>query len=142
MYRLVIRPPQPDFRLYAVPQEIKVANANEVRLTSLALRRGGTTLLRVGAERIDGFAEPIEVDVEGIPEGVHCETGWLGADQQTLWLVLRADEDVEAWAGRFKSWGGPRRGIRPWFAVRDRGLSLGARPMSHRPGLNSGWLGN
>jgi hypothetical protein len=114
IYRLAIRPPRPDFRLHAVPHEIKVANNNEVRLTSLALRRGGTNVLRVAAERLDGFSEPIEVRVEGLPEGVSSEPAWLGANQDTLWLVLKAAENAEPWAGPIRVVGTATQGDQQW----------------------------
>lgn len=120
IYRLAIRRPEPDFRLHAVPQEIKVANNNEVRLTALALRRGGTNVLRVAAERLDGFAEPITVHVEGLPEGVSCEPAWLGPNQDTLWLVLKASDDAEAWAGPIQIVGKAAQG--------DREIVRAARP--------------
>ncbi len=102
VYRLAIRPQQPDFRLHAVPQELQVANANEVKLTSLAVRRGGTTTLKIVVERLEGFSSQVSLVVEGLPKGVECKNVLLEPGQDTAWLVFVAAEDTEQWAGSIK----------------------------------------
>lgn len=99
VYRLVIRSPHPDFRLHAVPQELKVANDNEVRQTSLTLRRGATDVLRVSAERIDGYSEEIRISAENLPAGVSCPEVVLGPNQSVAYLVFTAAEDAAEWSG-------------------------------------------
>ena len=99
VYRLAIRPLQPDFRLHAVPQELQVANANEVKLTSLAVRRGGTVSLRVNIERLDGFNSEVAIHAEGLPAGVQCRSVTLESGQDTAWLVFVAGENTQNWTG-------------------------------------------
>jgi hypothetical protein len=102
VYRLEIRNEQPDFRLYAVPEEIKVASADQIPFHSLVLRRGGTTLLKVSGTRIDGFSGDIQLSVEGLPSGVACAGGVLSAMTPTAWLVFEATEDAAQWAGAIR----------------------------------------
>ena len=62
VYRLSIHPPQPDFRLIAVPRSPTIVNPEQGQLNnsqgtiwSPLLRRGGTELIEVFAVRRDGF---------------------------------------------------------------------------------------
>ncbi len=95
-YRLVIREPTPDFRLYALPQQIKVANANQVVSHAPVIRQGGSCLLRVDVVRIDGFAGQVDLTVTGLPDGVTCREAVLRAGAATAWLVLEAAESAKA----------------------------------------------
>jgi hypothetical protein len=99
VYRLAIRPEAPDYRLYAVPEDIKVANNNQIPFHSLVLRRGGTALLKVSAERLDGFSGDIALSAQDLPAGVSCAGGILTPQQTTVWLVFEAAEDAAEWAG-------------------------------------------
>lgn len=99
VYRFAVRPLKPDFRLHAVPEETRVANPNEVRLTSLAVRRGGTVALKVAVERRDDFDGDIAIEVEGLPAGVQCPSVVLGSNRDTVSLVFLASEDANPWAG-------------------------------------------
>ncbi|MCO6459676.1 MAG: PPC domain-containing protein [Pirellulaceae bacterium] len=99
VYRLRITPEEPDFRLVVFPEQIKVANANQVLLYSPVVRQGGTTLLRLEALRWDGFDGTIEVGVEGLPAGVTCQGAILSGGVNTAWLVFAAEENAAAWQG-------------------------------------------
>lgn len=102
VYRLAIRQPSPDFRLFAIPQQVKVANANQVLGYAPTIRRGGSTLLRVDAVRRDGFNGQIDVSVEGLPEGVRCRGAVMREGTNSAWLVLEADENAPLAAAKIE----------------------------------------
>ncbi len=99
VYRVRIRPEQPDFRLVTYPEQIKVANNNQVLMYSPVVRQGGTTLVKVEALRQDGFDGEIVVSVEGLPQGVTSPGAILGGNVNTAYLVFSAEENAPAWSG-------------------------------------------
>lgn len=86
VYRFTIRPPQHDFRLIAVP-----ANS----LSSLVLRREGRQMIRVFAERQDGFDGEIRVKVEGLPAGVTADEIVIGPSNRMGTLILTASDQAQ-----------------------------------------------
>ncbi len=98
VYRLVIRPEQPDFRLVAVAP-FPTTNRNQTNTWSTLVRKGGTELLEVLAYRLEGFNGEIEVSVEGLPAGVSCPTVTMGPGQDSVPLVFTADENAKEWSG-------------------------------------------
>jgi hypothetical protein len=103
VYRLVIRPPQPDFRVVAVAERIQApVNANAVLAGTVSIRRGGTTLYDVRVERREGFDGEVEITAEGLPAGVTCRSTHLGKSQSTGVLVFQAAEDAAAWSGNIR----------------------------------------
>jgi hypothetical protein len=77
-YRLSIRPPRPDFRLSVAPRNPNVP-------------AGGSIPLTFTATRMDGFDEPIEVELSDLPAGLHSTRGVIGQGQVSATLVLSAD---------------------------------------------------
>lgn len=70
-WRLVIRPAAPDFALVGWGLHMELRNGDRNDLSKpLALRRGATVAVEVAVFRRDGFAGPIDLDVEGLPPGV------------------------------------------------------------------------
>jgi hypothetical protein len=101
VYRLVLRDPQPDFRLVAYPTS-PAANQQQQLQTALAttsIRRGGTIALALIVQRRDEFVGEISVGVEGLPPGVTCPGAVLGGNVTDGSLVLIAADDATAWAG-------------------------------------------
>jgi len=95
IYRLVIRPAQPNFRLVVVSQPVTTpVNANLVRVGGVTIRRGGTTAVNVMVQRQDGFAGEIETTTEGLPLGVSTRGALIGATQNTATLIFEAAEDA------------------------------------------------
>jgi hypothetical protein len=92
VYRLSIRPPQPDFRLVAVPRPPTNAplEGSQRTIWSPLLRRGGAELIEVYAYRRDGFAGEIRVTAENLPAGVTAETILIAAGQNSSTLILHA----------------------------------------------------
>ena len=71
----------PDFTVTATPSTFDVP-------------QGGETTISVKLERIDGFAESVEVKVDGLPAGVTATTLTLGADETAGSILLRAPATV------------------------------------------------
>ncbi len=102
VYRLSIRAPKPDFRLVAAPRMPGLdpdPNKNPPAIWSPLLRRGGTERIDVHAFRLDGYAGPIALGIEGLPEGVTCRETVLAPGANRATLVLEAATDAAAWAG-------------------------------------------
>ncbi|RLS55615.1 MAG: hypothetical protein DWH91_08885 [Planctomycetota bacterium] len=83
VYRLAIRQPAPDYRLVAVPGE---------SVASLMLRKGGREVVRVYADRRDGFTGDIRVTATGLPPGVTTEEITIGSGNIVGTFVLTATE--------------------------------------------------
>jgi hypothetical protein len=77
-YRLRIAPAQPGF-LLQMPSD------------ALTVERGGQAVLKLTAERLGGFAEPISLTVEGLPDGVSVTGTQIAARQTNASLVFKAE---------------------------------------------------
>lgn len=114
VYRLAIRPPDPDFRLLAYPSPPPPTqqNQNQTPLASACVRKGGTVAVAAVVQRRDDFDGEIAVSVEGLPPGVTCVGAVLGGNVDEGSLVLLAGEEAAAWAGPVKVVGRARIGDR------------------------------
>lgn len=81
-YRLTARAPQPDYRLSVAPRNLNVP-------------RGGTVPLTVTAQRIEGFADPIEIQLEGLPAGLTATRGVIARGQNFGTILVTAAADAE-----------------------------------------------
>lgn len=78
-YRLEIDPPAgQDFRLTATPDAINVG-------------QGGSTVVTVTVQRINGFNSPLELRVEGLPAGLTASPGLIPAGAQSAQFTVTAD---------------------------------------------------
>lgn len=100
VYRLIIRKPTPDFRVAVFP-DLPVAppNPQMSNLDSLTIRKGGTGLLRVVVSRQDEFDGEIQLNVEGLPNGVTCSGATIDKKVNTAALVIQASDGIGAWQG-------------------------------------------
>ena len=90
-YRLAIRHETPDFRLIAFPvPPIPEKDSKDIPLWTLLLRRGGVTPIKVIAQRRDGFAGEIQLNVQGLPPGVTCAPATIAASATSAILLLAA----------------------------------------------------
>lgn len=80
-YRLIIREPQPDFRLSMSPEHPGVP-------------QGGNVALTFTAERLDGFEGEIKVRLEDLPPRFHATEGLIQAGESTCSLALYAEADA------------------------------------------------
>lgn len=104
VYRLLIRPATPDFRLLAAVGELgsNPGDANDTTLnvpTVPRLRRGGRVPIVVQVHRMDGYDGPVAVAVEGLPPGVTCPPVSIAAGVNEGAVVLEAAADAAAWRG-------------------------------------------
>lgn len=88
VYRLVIRRPNPGFRLAAAPGSPSGG--------SLQIRKGGSERIRVVAYRQDRFDGEIKVSVTGLPAGVTSEEVVIGPTTDVATLVLTASETASS----------------------------------------------
>jgi hypothetical protein len=93
VYRLRIRPLQPDFRILAIHQAPSVPNIVNPP-DSLVVRQGGNQHLDVYVIRRDGFTGEISVQAQGVPEGVTCPPVTIGPNQAYSPLVFSAAENA------------------------------------------------
>jgi hypothetical protein len=99
VYRLSIRKESPDFRLVALPP-VPTTDPNQMAGTwDLGLRKGDNAQLTVMAFRHDGFNGPVELSVEGLPEGVKCPGAMIAAGQVSATLVFSSAENAADWQG-------------------------------------------
>ena len=103
-YRLIIRPPMPDFRLTVMPATPPGPNKDSKELKSrpCLLRAGGTLALRVIASRRDGLNTPIDIRAENLPAGVRSQGVQLAGDAQSTLLILSAGEGLTNWTGAIR----------------------------------------
>ena len=94
VYRLSIRPEEPDFQLVVLPQYPKRGTIPAVSTWALGLRKGDSRDVQILVLRRDGFREPIEVRAEGLPPGVTCRGSALAANAKTGELIFTAAEDA------------------------------------------------
>jgi hypothetical protein len=82
-YHVVVRPPHPDFRL-----SLSAENPN--------IPRGGATIVTATITRLDGFNSPVEVNVDGLPQGVHATRATIERDMYSADILLSADSTAPA----------------------------------------------
>lgn len=103
LYRLAIRPLEPDFQVLAVAGQPGAAPNNPATpLSGAQLRRGGTMLINVTINRVDDFKGDVQISAEGLPAGVTCRGATVSGDVGTASLVLSATEDAAPWTGDVK----------------------------------------
>ncbi len=113
MYRLLVRPAAPDFRLLTTSGDL-ASNPGENADTTLnvpaipRLRRGGRVPLVVQVQRRDGFDGSVTLAVEGLPPGVTCPPVTIAAGVHQGAVVLAATDDVAAWRGPIRVTGKAR----------------------------------
>lgn len=87
-YRLrVAPPPAPDFRLLLATDAV-------------TLQRKGTAKLKITVDRIGGFKEPIELEVQGLPQHITADKVVANVNQPTVDLTLKAAEQAKIDAAR------------------------------------------
>jgi hypothetical protein len=83
LYRVRITPEQPDFRLIVMPPE-------DSRPDACQLHKDGNELFTVLVWRLDGWNGPVNLSVEGLPEGVTCPPQIIPPGFKQIPLVLSA----------------------------------------------------
>lgn len=98
VYRAVLRQPEPDYRLVALPLHPQAINTGGAP-AAIALRKGDCFKISVMAFRQDGFNEVIDLSVKGLPPGVTCKAASIAAGSNTADMIIQADESAKPWSG-------------------------------------------
>ena len=85
-YRLRIAKPQPDFQV-------------QLASDALSVNRGGEQKLQLTISRSGGFAQPISLQVEGLPDGVSCAPVEVKGKQAQSKATLTFKADAKARVG-------------------------------------------
>jgi hypothetical protein len=114
VYRLVIRQPEPDFRLLAYPNSPPPSQQQQIQtpLAAASVRKGGTAVFTLAIQRRDEFDGEIAVSVEGLPKSVTCAGALLGGNVTDGSLVFVAADEAAAWSGPIKIIGKAKLGDR------------------------------
>lgn len=131
-YRLIVRRPTPHFRLAAVPRSPN-ADQNENRALGLSVRRGGRAMIDVLVQRQEGFDQPIQLAVEGLPEGVTAPEVVVGAGATTGVVVVTAREDAPAATVPLKIVGRAKQGDRQLAVTATPGAVVWPSTVQNRP---------
>jgi hypothetical protein len=102
VYRLVIKPEEPDFRLVAKAVATMTPQEQLLPLQSVVVRKGGTAIIPVSVDRRDGFDGDVTISVEGLPAGVTCAGAVVGGSVERTQLVIAAAEGAAAASGPIK----------------------------------------
>jgi hypothetical protein len=94
-YQVRITRDEADFRLVAM-------SATSVLPDAATVSAGGHQSFSVLVEREAGFANDIELTVEGLPPGVTCPPQTLAGGARQATLVVSATPDAAPWAGEVK----------------------------------------
>jgi hypothetical protein len=112
VYRLVIKPDEPDFRLVARSVGTVAQQDQQLPLQSVVVRKGGTAIIPISIDRRDGFEGDVQISVEGLPAGVTCAGAVVGGSVERTQLVIVAADSAAAWAGPIKIVGRAKIGDR------------------------------
>ena len=94
-YQLVLRRAVPDFSLAGWGLHMTLRNGDRNALSKpMTLRAGGTMAVEVVVVRKDGFAGEIQLEAEGLPEGVTAAGVRIPAGKNRGLLLLSAREDA------------------------------------------------
>ncbi|MFN9510384.1 MAG: serine protease [Planctomycetota bacterium] len=95
IYRLIVRPAQPDFAVVSWGLHMELRNGDRNALSKpLALRAGNTVALEVVTVRRDGFDGEIALNVDGLPQGVTAQGLKIPAGKMRGVLLLSATQDA------------------------------------------------
>lgn len=95
VYRMVIRKAAPDFAVVAWAQHMELRNGDRNALSKpIALRGGATMALEVVAVRRDGYDGPIEITMDGLPEGVTAHGLKIDAGKTRGQMLISAQQDA------------------------------------------------
>jgi hypothetical protein len=103
-WRLALRDPQPGFALVAFSLGPQTRGAALHRWSPL-LRKGASSYVSVAVIRYDGFADPIQLRVEGLPEGVSAPELTVPPGVGQAAVVVRASAAATTWNGRIRIMG-------------------------------------
>ncbi|MGH9962773.1 MAG: hypothetical protein ACREBC_37600, partial [Pyrinomonadaceae bacterium] len=109
-YRFTIRRPMPDYLISASP-------------TNPNIPEGSKVAVEVTALRLEGFEGPIDVEFEGLPEGIEATRGTIPAGEKAVTLILshKAGTQIANGYSRYRVVGKARLGDETAFRVANGG---------------------
>lgn len=128
LYRLIICPPRPDFRLVAIP-----SGQQRGQVWPASLRRGDHLSLEVLAFRRDGFEGAIEVRAVDLSPGVSTRGTVIGEKENSAPLVVTASESAADVSARIRFVGSATIQSSDGERVIERHLRFGS-PIASRSG--------
>ena len=99
LYRLSIRKEAPDFRLVSMIEGPPAMPNKALPIPTAFLRRGQVLPVKVMAFKRDGFNEPIEVNLAGLPGHVTASKATIYPGQNSALVLISAKDDATAWSG-------------------------------------------
>ena len=99
LYRLSIRKEAPDFRLVAMVEGPPAMPNKALPIPTAFLRRGQVVPVKVMAFKRDGFNEPIEINLAGLPDQISASKATIYSGQNSTLVLLAAKDDAGAWSG-------------------------------------------
>ena len=99
LYRLSIRKEAPDFRLVAMVEGPPALQNQALPMPTAFLRRGQVLPIKVMAFKRDGFNEPIEISLSGLPGHIATSQATIYPGQNSALVLLAAKDDAAAWSG-------------------------------------------
>ena len=99
LYRLSIRKEAPDFRLVAMVEGPPAMPNKALPVPTAFLRRGQVLPVKVMAFKRDGFNEPIEINLEGLPDHISASKATIYSGQNSALVLLAAKDDAGSWSG-------------------------------------------
>lgn len=97
IYRLAIRPEQPDFHLIASSSFIDPQRKTAAAYP-LLVYKGGVETIDILALR-HGFNGDIQITAENLPQGVKCDGTTIAAGRNSAPLIFTASSDAADWVG-------------------------------------------
>ena len=95
VYRIVLRQAAPDFALAAWGLHMELRNGDRNALSKpLALRCGSTIALEVVAVRRDGFNGDIQLELQGLPDGVSAQGLKIPAGKSRGIMLITANQEA------------------------------------------------
>lgn len=99
IYRLVIEPQKPNFRLLAWVQRQAVDDDKKIEPAGWSIRPGGNLPVLVELTRLGGLDGAVQVTAENLPPGVTARPCVIAPGQTEATLMLSAAKEVAAWTG-------------------------------------------
>lgn len=100
-WRLALRDPSPGFALVAFSLSPQTRGPAIHRWSPL-LRKGSSSYVSVAVIRYDGFADPIQLRAEGLPDGVSAPEVTVPPGVGQAAIVVRAAAAATTWNGRIR----------------------------------------
>ena len=106
-YRIHLSHSKPDFQMLTFVEQFHFYGDRRTTVYpgSLQLRPEGILPIRVRASRKGGREYPIELRVDGLPEGVKALPANIFPGEEEAYIVLVADKKIKSWNGNIQVWG-------------------------------------